>query len=253
MNRSLLTQLSIHQKDNMLELFITGTEQNQSKRYVTAGLALTMQSLGYSVGVYKPVGTGAIALGGALKAPEIVLINYLDSYINTYSTYTFAGKEDPIVAAYANKTHINPVQIIQDYQNIANAAEIMLTEGTNGLSTPLAKGFLEEDLIRGLNLPVLFTVSGEKTPVNSVIMAINRANALGMAVRGVVINDFPIGTTDLNIKTLPGLIEEYTDVRVLGVLGRIPGNINPNDLISTIITNINIESILQMKIAKLSA
>ena len=44
----------------MLELFVTGADQNSDKIFVTAGLTATMQSLGYSTAVYKPVETGVI-------------------------------------------------------------------------------------------------------------------------------------------------------------------------------------------------
>ena len=46
----------------MLELFITGADNNSDKIFVTAGLTATMQCLGYSTGVYKPVEVDALAL-----------------------------------------------------------------------------------------------------------------------------------------------------------------------------------------------
>ena len=48
----------------MLELYLTGSDDTSDKIFVTAGLTATMQSLGYSCGVYKPVDTGVVEING---------------------------------------------------------------------------------------------------------------------------------------------------------------------------------------------
>jgi len=235
----------------MLELFITGIEENHNKKFITAGLAATMQGLGYSTGVYKPVATGAKLINGIFQSPEIAFVKFMDPYIKTYISYLLSGTENPLVAAVSEGRRIDPVEIIQDYQSILNINEITLIEGTDGLSTPLGKDFLEEHLIKSLNLPLLFVVSPKRNSVNNVIMAINHAVSADIEVRGVVINDYPENTKDTNIKYLPRMIEEYTETKVLGVLSTMHVNINPDELISHILTSMDIEAILKMKIAKL--
>ena len=44
----------------MLNLYITSSNRKEGKTFLTAGLAATMQSLGYSTAVYKPIQTGGI-------------------------------------------------------------------------------------------------------------------------------------------------------------------------------------------------
>lgn len=58
----------------MLQLFITGVKPNSGKTFVTAGLAATMQSLGYTSAVYLPVQTGALERDGYIQAPDLVYI-----------------------------------------------------------------------------------------------------------------------------------------------------------------------------------
>ena len=48
----------------MPDLFVTGVDEYSDRIFVTAGLAATMQSLGYSTGVYKPVDIGAVEKNG---------------------------------------------------------------------------------------------------------------------------------------------------------------------------------------------
>ena len=48
----------------MLNLYVTSANRKDGKTFLTAGIAATMQSLGYSTSVYKPVQTGGIEVNG---------------------------------------------------------------------------------------------------------------------------------------------------------------------------------------------
>ena len=120
-------------------------------------------------------------------------------------------------------------------------------------ATPLADKFLEQDLVKMLEVPVLLVVSPSENSVNNTLANINQAVASGVKIRGVIINDCPEVIHDLNIKSMPKLIEKYTDTKILGVMPHIENlkKINPNDLISNVLTGIDIESVFDVKIAKL--
>ena len=236
---------------DMLELFVAGTEQNSSKIFVTAGLAATMQSLGYSTGVYKPVETGAIEKNGFIQSPDLAFVKFADPYIKTYFTYLLKENAAPIVAAAAENLIIKRDDILKDFQNLQDINECTVVDGSSGLGTPLSKNFLEENLIKSLDLPVLLAVSAVKSTINTILVAINHAKDIGINFRGVIINDYPDNTDDMNIKLLPRLIEEYTDIKILGVLPSFDRNINPNDLITEILNGVDIEAVFQVQIAKL--
>lgn len=87
----------------MLELFVTGAEKNSGKILVTAGLAATMQSLGYSTGVYKPVETSAVIKNGYIQSPDLAFVKFCDPYIKTYFTYLLKSKSSPLLSAAAEK------------------------------------------------------------------------------------------------------------------------------------------------------
>lgn len=67
----------------------------------------------------------------------------------------------------------------------------------------------------------------------------------------MIINEYPDNTDDMNIKLLPRLIEEYTDIKILGVLPFFDRNVNPNDLITEVLNGADIEGIFEVQIAKL--
>lgn len=238
----------------MLELFVTAAEENSGKNIVTTGLAATMQSLGYSTGVYKPVECGAIEKNGFLQSPDLAFVKFADPNIKTYFSYLFKAKSSPLVAAAAEKTVIERNIIMQDYQSLTDRNECLLIDGTEGLATPYGKNFLEQDLIKCLDVPLLFVVSPKASSINNIILSINHAISMGIVLRGVVINDYPANTDNVNIKLLPRLIEEYSDAKILGILPVISNRkeVNPNDLIENILTGVDLEGIFQVQIAKLS-
>jgi len=237
----------------MLQLFITGVKPNSGKTFVTAGLAATMQSLGYDSAVYLPVQTGAIENSGYIQAPDLVYIKKADSNIKTYCSYLLKSTDLPLFAAAAEEILIEKDIIFEDYLSISEKYECFIVNGICGLSTPLGKNFLEEDLIKALDIPLLIVASPLESSFNDILLTINNAVSKNIRLRGIILNDCPFSTGDVNIKNLPRMIEEYSDARVLGIIPHIHDmrKFKPEDLISAILTGVDIESVFDVKIAKL--
>ena len=236
----------------MLNIFVTGTDSNVGKTFITAGLAATMQSLGYSTCVYKPIQTGALG-NGFLQSPDLAFVKNIDPYIKTYSSYLLKSAANPSIAAETENITIDKNLIKNDYEQICKEHDCIITEGTGGIMTPLAPEYLVSDMIKTLNLPIVIIVKPDSGTVNQTLLTINQAVSKGLNVRGVIINNFPENTKDINIKTAPRLIEEYSDAKVLGIIRTFSNmkSINPNDLITDILNGIDIESVFNVKIAKL--
>lgn len=238
----------------MLDVFITGTGKNSGKTFVTAGLAATMQSLGYATGVYLPVQTGAIIKDGFIQSPELVFVKSMDESVKTYCSYLFQNHDLPIIAAAKENQIIEQKVIADDFNSIKNRFECMLVNGSSGIAAPLGPDFLEIDLIKLLELPLLLTISPITSSVSDIIAMINHTKSQKVDLRGVILNDIPFHTQDETIKNLPKIISKYTDSSVLGVVPHIEDtqNLNPNDLISYILSGVNLENVFNIKIAKLS-
>lgn len=235
----------------MLNLYITGADEHSDKIFVIAGLTATMNSLGYSTGVYKPIETGVEILNNFVQSPDIAFIKFVDPYIKTYYSYLFKSKNSPLLAAAAENIVIERNTILRDFQNIQDVNECLVVDGVSGLASPLSKNFLEEDMIKCLDLPLLMVVSAKNPSLNNVILSINHAKETGINMRGVILNNYPQKCDDVNLRLMPRLIEEYTEVKILGILPEFTKNINPNDLIGEMLNSVDIEGVFQLRIAKL--
>ena len=230
----------------MLELFVTEIEPSSDKIFITAGLAATMQGLGYYTTVYKPIQTGAIEYNGYLQSPDLVFVKLIDTYIQTYFSYLLKNNSTPALAAKEENTIIDKDLILKDYESIMRSYECLITDGTNGINTQYGTNFTEK--------PVLLVVKPTISAVTSTLMTINHAQIEGINIRGVIINDYKEDSCPPEVKTMPQLIETYTDTSVLGHFSHIENiqNANPNDLIANILSGIDIEKTFNVKIAKLN-
>lgn len=237
----------------MLNIFVTGTDSNVGKTFITAGLAATMQSLGYSSCVYKPVQTGAHKKNGFAQSRDLVFVKNIDPYIKVHSTYLFKEQAPPVIAAEAENIVINGNLIKKDYEALSKEQDCMILEGTGGVMTPLGYNFLISDMIKLLNIPTIVVIKPDSGVINQTLLTINHAQSKGIKVRGVIINNFPENTNDIDIKTAPRLIEEYSDAKILGIVKNFYdiSKLSPSELITNILNGIDIESVFDVKIAKL--
>lgn len=235
----------------MLNLYITSSGRKDGKTFLTSGLAATMQSLGYSTCVYKPVQTSGIEHNGFTQSPDLTYIKSIDPYIETRFTYLFKSGYEPLIASEIENEPIDVEQISNEYTNITKTYDCTLLDGDCGILSPIAPSFQTADLIKKLQVPILFAVTPKEDSINDTLLSIYTAQEKGIDIRGVVINNIAADCSKTLLSAIPRVIEEYTNVKVLGLVPHIEGKITPEDLISGVLNGIDIESIFNIKIEKL--
>lgn len=235
----------------MIKLGVTSVGYKKGKTFVSAGLASTMQSLGYATCVYKPVHTGGIEKNGFMQAQDLTFVTSMDPYVGTKFSYLFKSEQEPVIAAEFENTRIDKYFIQNEFNVISEKYDCGIVDGNGGIASPLGVNFSEADLFCFLRIPVIIVVTPQKDTVNEAILTINYAQQKNVEVRGVVINDYPEFSSDECIKNIPRLIEEYTDSKILGIIEHLKNPYNSSDLITTILNGTDVESIFNIKIEKL--
>ena len=236
-----------------MSIFITGTDTNVGKTVVTAGVAAVMQGLGYNIGVYKPVQSGAVKIDGVLQSPDLNFIASIDSNIKVKCSYKLELPAAPIIAAQSEGIRIQTEVLLSDYTKLRAKTDLVMVEGAGGLLVPLAKGMLISDLVKLMKLPLVIVARPDLGTINHTLLTIGIAKTMGIEVRGVIINNYPVNTDDIAIKTAPALIKELGKVEILGILPHLPNvSVNSEELLSAVINNINLQKMFGMKIPKLS-
>ncbi len=233
----------------MNNIFITGINSNCGKTVISAGIAAVMQSLGYKTGVYKPIQTGAIDKGKYLISPDLAFVKMLDPYITTHATHIYTEKTLP--ATIENAADMQ--EITKDYNILSEKTDTLIVEAIGGLMTPLSKNLYTYHIPKLLNLPIIFVVNPSNDNVNNYFNEINTARTAGLDVLGVIINKFEVDSDSPEIKHFPALIENYSDVKVIGLIRKFKGNsVKADTLITEILNGIDLEDVFRMKIPKLN-
>ncbi len=210
-----------------------------------------MQSLGYSTSVYKPIQTAGIEINGFTQSPDLTFIKTIDPYINTYFSYIFKSKSVPLIAAENENEQIDIELINNEFNKICESSDCVILDGDNGLLSPLAQSVQTIDLLKKLQVPVIFVITPREDSINDTLLSIYAAQEKGVEVRGVIINNIQEDCSTEMLTSITRVIEEYSNVKILGLLPNLGENMQPEDLITGILNGVDIESVFGVKIEKL--
>ena len=235
----------------MLNLYITSTKKGEGKTFLTSGIAATMQSLGYSTSVYKPIQTGGIEINGFAQSPDLTFVKSIDPYINTHLSYVYKSKVEPLIAAEEENETIDTELINNEFIKISTTSDCTIVDGDYGILSPIAPSYQNCDLIKRMQVPLLFVVSPSENTINDVLLSIYTAQNKGLDVRGVVINNITTDCSQQKLTSITRIVEEYTNTTILGLIPYLGEKIMPEDLITGVLNGVDIESIFRVKIEKL--
>jgi dethiobiotin synthetase len=151
----------------MLYLYVTSSEKHIGKTFITSGIAATMQSLGYTTSVYKPIQTSGKELNGFVQSPDLTFLKTIDPYINSHFSYLYKSPLEPIVASEIDNETIDIDYINNEYKRIISVSDCTLIDGDSGILSPIAPNLLVADMIKKLNVPMLIVTEPNENSVNN--------------------------------------------------------------------------------------
>jgi dethiobiotin synthetase len=148
----------------MRKFFITGTDTNVGKTYVTEMLLESFNQQGKKTLGLKPIASGAQAKAGRLYNDDaMTLMNASSVKHITYKQINPFVFEDPIaphIAAYRQGEELSVKKVKTAIQKTLDTfnADIYLIEGVGGWAVPLNINELMSDLVKSLGFPVILVV-----------------------------------------------------------------------------------------------
>ncbi|MDY6085066.1 MAG: dethiobiotin synthase [Dialister sp.] len=197
-------------------LFITGTDTDIGKTYVTALLVKTLRKAGYDVGYYKAAISGAPSVSASdagfvnafadIGEPEDMLLSYL-----------YQHAVSPHLAARMEGHPLEKEVILRAWDRVTEAYPFVAMEGSGGIVCPIRHddkaAYYLEDVIHWLSLPVLIVAEAGLGTINHVVTTREYCRSRNIPVQGILLNHWTGGTMEEdNVK----MIEEITGVPVLG-------------------------------------
>lgn len=221
----------------MTGIFITGTDTGVGKTAIAAGLAGALKKCGYSVGVMKPVQSGAMERNGKLFSQDAeFMMKVLGTRDELELVCPVLLREAlaPSVAAEIEGKEVDIELIRNAYLELERCHDIVVVEGAGGIAVPLKNKILISDLIAYLGMPAIIVSRAGLGAINHTFLTIEHARKKGIPVIGVLINNYRGGKVE---ETNPGVIAKLAGAPVLGIV--------PND------TKINVDEGSQGNIVSL--
>ena len=195
--------------------FVTGTDTDVGKTYITAGLAVTFRKMGLDVGVMKPFAAGTAQKKG-FKSEDIKILSksaQVNDPENLINPQFFKIPASPYTAWKKLKIKPKVSTILSSFKKLSKLHETILVEGMGGVMTPILKDYYITNLIKEMNIPALIVTRSKIGTVNHTIMTVKMCEKYKIPVKGIIINNFDAGYP---IKQLTSDLQNLTGVKVLG-------------------------------------
>lgn len=200
--------------------FLTGTDTEIGKTFVTCALLHRARLDGLSAVGLKPVAAGTDAAGRNDDVEAIRAASSLALPAEVINPYCFAAAIAPHLAAGDEGRHIDFRVIAEACRQAREAADLVIVEGVGGFRVPLGDAGDSADLAVALGLPVIFVVGMRLGCINHALLTVEAIAARGLTLAGWVANriDPAMARFADNLQTL----QELLPAPLLGVAPHAP-------------------------------
>ncbi len=213
-----------------MEFFITGTGTGIGKTFVTALLAHAFLERGFSTGIQKWVSTGNRETAEDLdfirsRVPGIE--KQAVSVSCMQAVYCLEFPASPHLAAEKEDVSILPEKILDNFQHLKGQFDILMVEGAGGLMVPVTRDVLLIDILKESGMPAVVVAASGLGTINHTLLSLEALERRGIPCAGVVLNSQGWDTSfeehaDI-VEDNARVIEEFSHVKVLGLLPRMDG------------------------------
>jgi dethiobiotin synthetase len=199
-------------------LFITGTDTDVGKTYITAGLAVTLRKIGVDVGIMKPFAAGPPQKKG-FKSEDVEIlanasqVNDPESLLNPQY---FPIPASPYTAWKNLKIKPKINSVLSSFKKLSKMHSMILVEGMGGIMTPILKDYFVTDLIKDMKIPAILVTRTKVGTINHTIMTVKMCEKYKIPIKGIIINDFD--SDGYKPKELTRDLRNLTRVPVLGTI-----------------------------------
>jgi len=227
----------------MKSFFITGTDTDIGKTYITSGLAVSLRKLNIDVGVMKPFAAGNAQKKG-YKSEDIEILSQsamVSDPENLVNPQFFKIPASPYTAWKKLKIKPKISTVLSSFKKLSKLHDVLLVEGMGGIMTPILKNYYVVDLIKDMKIPAIIVTSSKIGTVNHTIMTVKMCQKYKIPVKGIIINNFDKG---YDIKQLKKDLENLTGIKVLGTISFLK-DLSDSSLNRVFKKNINLKSLLK--------
>jgi dethiobiotin synthetase len=189
-----------------MNLFITGTDTNAGKTFVTALLTRALRARGFETIALKPLCSGERSDVEILQAAS-------DHRLTLDETNPIWLREPaaPLVAARLENRTLSLEPLVAWFRNLSHKHQSLLVEGAGGWLVPITPKATIADFAARLALPVVPVVANRLGCINHTLLTLESIRARGLQCPGIVLNTLST-TEDIATRTNREILVQYTPI-----------------------------------------
>jgi dethiobiotin synthetase len=166
-----------------MNYFITGTDTDAGKTYVTCLLLEALKREGKRAVGFKP-----FCCGDRMDAEHLLQASAGGVSVNQVNPLWLKVPAAPYAAALMENRMIDFDSIRAAYDHLDGQFETVLVEGAGGWEVPLAAGMTVADYAQNLGLPVIVVVNNKLGALNHALLTVKNIQARGLECAGIILN-----------------------------------------------------------------
>lgn len=204
----------------MSSLFITGTDTEVGKTFISAALLHWCGQQGWRSAGLKPVAAGMDAAGGNEDVQSLRAASSLVLTTHEVGPLQFQAACAPHIAAALEGRTIALAPLVQHARALAARSDVLVVEGVGGFCVPLGPEGDTADLAVALGYPVLLVVGLRLGCISHALLTAEAIRARGLPLAGWVANtiDPQMPQLQANIDTLRDELQRRHQAPCLGVV-----------------------------------
>ena len=176
---------------NALSLFVTGTDTEIGKTFVSAALLRGFVREDLQAAAMKPIAAGASLVDGVLHNEDA---DQLDAAANVLlppeirTPFMLREPAAPHIAAALENVMLDMTRVVDAHNAALQMADVVVVEGVGGFRVPLTDAHDTADLAFALNLPVVLVVGMRLGCISHALLTAEAIAARGLPIAGWVAN-----------------------------------------------------------------
>lgn len=216
----------------MKGLFVTGTDTDVGKTWVSQGLMRCLAQSGKRVVGMKPVASGCHQTDNGLRNDDALMLQQAATEAVEYelvNPYSFAPAIAPETAAERVGVSIDPERILECFDRLTARADTVVVEGVGGWRVPLNGQYDVAMMARQLALPVVIVVNIRLGCVSHSRLTEESILNEGLPVLGWVANNKDAAAIDH--QTVEA-IDKLLEAPCIGVVPQLPSTDRVSDFLT---------------------
>ena len=192
-----------------MNYFITGTDTDAGKTYVTCLLLEALKRDGKRAVGFKP-----FCCGDRMDAELLLRASAGGVSVDEVNPVWLKVPAAPYTAALMENRTLDFGSLRSALDHLKAQFETVLVEGAGGWEVPLATGITVADFAQSLNLPVIVVVNNKLGALNHALLTVKNIQVRGLECAGVILNYVRDERDPASISNR-AVLGSFTDVPVL--------------------------------------